>query len=82
MIGPRPERPHFAEPLSRVLPDYDDRHRVRGGMTGLAQTMGFVGNTSIEDRVLLDNRYIDGWSLWRDVLIVARTVAAIIRKAG
>ncbi len=81
LIGPRPERPKFVESLTVDHPDYDDRHRVRGGMTGLAQTMGYVGDTSIEDRTRLDNRYIDGWSLWQDALIAARTLAAIVRKS-
>lgn len=81
LIGPRPERPHFVASLLEAHPDYNDRHRVRGGMTGLAQTMGYVGDTSIEDRIRLDNRYIDGWSLWQDVLIAARTLAAIVRKS-
>jgi exopolysaccharide biosynthesis polyprenyl glycosylphosphotransferase len=81
LIGPRPERPHFVAPLTEQYPEYADRHRVRGGVTGLAQTMGFVGDTPIEDRIRLDNRYIDGWSLWQDVLIAGRTLAAIVRKA-
>jgi exopolysaccharide biosynthesis polyprenyl glycosylphosphotransferase len=80
LIGPRPERPHFVAPLTDQYPEYADRHRVRGGLTGLAQTMGYVGDTPIEDRIRLDNRYIDGWSLWQDVLIAGRTVAAIVRK--
>lgn len=81
LIGPRPERPQFVAQMVGRYAEYDDRHRVRGGMTGLAQTMGLVGDTSIEDRIRLDNRYIDGWSLWQDVLIAVRTFAALVRKA-
>ena len=81
LVGPRPERPHFVAPMIKRFPEYDDRHRVRGGMTGLAQTMGYVGDTPMEDRIRLDNRYIDSWSLWQDALIAVRTFAALVRKA-
>ncbi len=82
IVGPRPERPYFAEPLAQAVPDYEDRHRVPGGITGAAQVNGLWGNSSLEDRVRLDNRYIDDWSLWRDAVILARTPGAVIRKAG
>ena len=81
LVGPRPERPHFAEPLSDSVPGYVDRHRVLGGITGLAQVNGFWGNTSVDERVRLDNRYIDQWSLWLDLRILAQTVPAVIRKS-
>ena len=80
IVGPRPERIPFANALQAVVPCYADRHRVPGGITGLAQVEGFWGDTSIEDRVRLDNRYIDSWSLWTDIQIVLRTLGAVIRK--
>jgi lipopolysaccharide/colanic/teichoic acid biosynthesis glycosyltransferase len=45
-------------------------------MTGWAQVHGLVGNTSIPERARFDNYYIDHWSLWLDVVILIRTVAA------
>ncbi len=80
LVGPRPERPHFANPLSESVFDYENRHRVPSGITGAAQVNGLWGDTSIEERILLDNRYIDDWSLWGDVLILLRTVPAVVRK--
>jgi lipopolysaccharide/colanic/teichoic acid biosynthesis glycosyltransferase len=81
IVGPRPERPHFAEPMSAKIPEYDARHRVAGGLTGLAQVHGYWGLSEIEARVRLDNHYIDTWSLWGDLSIIARTVPAVIVKS-
>ncbi len=81
LVGPRPERPHFAEPLGAAIPTYRDRHRAPAGITGLAQVAGLTGNTSVEHRVRADNAYIEGWSIWRDIAILARTIPATVRKA-
>lgn len=79
LVGPRPERPYFAEKFGREIPRYDDRHRMRAGLTGLAQVHGLHGDTSIHERVRFDNLYIDNWSLWLDVLILARTLTTVAR---
>jgi exopolysaccharide biosynthesis polyprenyl glycosylphosphotransferase len=81
LVGPRPERPHFAEPLGESIDGYNDRHRMVGGITGLAQVHGYWGDTSLPERAQLDNRYIDSWSLLGDLTILLRTVPAILRKA-
>ncbi|MGH3771373.1 MAG: sugar transferase, partial [Pseudonocardiaceae bacterium] len=47
LVGPRPERPYFAARLARQIPRYDDRHRMRAGLTGWAQVHGLHGDTSI-----------------------------------
>ena len=78
IVGPRPERPYFAELFSAEVPGYQSRHRVPVGMTGWAQVHGLNGDTSIEERVRYDNRYIERWSLWRDLVIMARTIPAIL----
>jgi lipopolysaccharide/colanic/teichoic acid biosynthesis glycosyltransferase len=79
LVGPRPERPHFVSEFGADIPGYDDRHRVSGGLTGWAQIHGLRGPTSIEDRVLFDNYYIEHWSLFDDVAILLRTGASIMR---
>jgi lipopolysaccharide/colanic/teichoic acid biosynthesis glycosyltransferase len=79
-VGPRPERPHFASRLGSEVPRYDDRHRMRGGITGLAQTNGYWGPTDIAERIRLDNEYIDNWSVRREIAIWVRTVPAVVRK--
>jgi lipopolysaccharide/colanic/teichoic acid biosynthesis glycosyltransferase len=52
-----------------------------GGITGLAQVHGYWGDTSLPERVQLDNRYIDNWSLLGDLTILLRTIPAIARKS-
>jgi lipopolysaccharide/colanic/teichoic acid biosynthesis glycosyltransferase len=76
LVGPRPERPFFAVQFTSQIPGYDDRHRVRGGMTGWAQVHGLTGDTSISDRARFDNYYIDHWSVWLDVVILIRTLVS------
>ena len=79
LVGPRPERPYFVERFKGEVDHYGARHRVPIGLTGLAQVHGLRGDTSIDERARFDNRYIESWSLWRDVLILAQTFFAVIR---
>jgi exopolysaccharide biosynthesis polyprenyl glycosylphosphotransferase len=81
LIGPRPERPHFVDEFSARYQRYVHRHRMDAGLTGLAQINGLRGDTSIDDRAMLDNRYIENWSLWLDVKIALRTAAALFKGA-
>ncbi|HEU0132722.1 MAG TPA: sugar transferase [Mycobacteriales bacterium] len=82
VVGPRPERPHFAAAFAASFPRYDHRHRVPVGLTGWAQVHGLRGDTSIEDRARFDNFYIENWSLWTDVKIVVRTLGHVVRGTG
>jgi exopolysaccharide biosynthesis polyprenyl glycosylphosphotransferase len=82
LIGPRPERPEFVERFSAEVARYEDRHRVKSGITGWAQVNGLRGQTSIADRVEWDNYYIQNWSLGLDLRIVALTVAEVFRLRG
>ncbi|WP_374203643.1 sugar transferase, partial [Streptomyces antimicrobicus] len=79
LVGPRPERPFFVAKFASLHPGYEARHRMPVGITGLAQINGLRGDTSIEDRARFDNHYIDTWSLWQDVWILARTAASFFR---
>ena len=79
LVGPRPERPVFVEEFSASIPGYGDRHRMRVGLTGLAQIVGLRGDTSIEQRVKYDNIYIDQWRFTWDVEILIKTVMAVLR---
>ncbi|WP_424880202.1 exopolysaccharide biosynthesis polyprenyl glycosylphosphotransferase [Streptomyces sp. SLBN-8D4] len=82
LVGPRPERPYFVAQFSQHYPGYAARHRMRTGITGLAQVNGLRGDTSIEDRARFDNAYIDNWSLWQDICILLRTAATLVRPTG
>jgi len=80
IVGPRPERPYFVEQFSGDIEGYDQRHRVPAGITGWAQVNGYWGDTSIEARVRLDNRYIENWSPWRDLVIALRTIPTLLGR--
>jgi exopolysaccharide biosynthesis polyprenyl glycosylphosphotransferase len=82
LVGPRPERPYFAEEFARVIHRYTDRLRLVGGLTGWAQVNGLRGDTSIEDRISFDNYYIDNWSLWSDIKIILRTMPTLARRSS
>ena len=73
IVGPRPEREHFVEKFSMEIPNYRIRHRVKSGITGLAQANGWRGNTSIQRRIENDLYYLENWSLWLDLKIVFLT---------
>lgn len=86
VVGPRPHAPgtraggrRFEEVVNR----YASRHRVKPGMTGLAQVRGWRGETETEEklvrRVESDLEYIDRWSVWLDVSILVRTLLMVLR---
>jgi exopolysaccharide biosynthesis polyprenyl glycosylphosphotransferase len=82
LVGPRPERPHFVEQFSARYDRYGSRHRVKAGLTGLAQVSGLRGDTSIADRARHDNYYIENWSLWLDIKILIRTLFEVLLARG
>ena len=73
LVGPRPERPELIERFQDEIPHYNARHTVKPGMTGWAQINGLRGNTDITERVKYDLMYIEKWTLWGDLLIMAMT---------
>lgn len=78
IVGPRPL---LVEYLPLYSPEQARRHDMRPGLTGLAQVSG-RNTVSWEDRFRLDVQYIDNWSLSLDLQILARTVAAVLRREG
>jgi lipopolysaccharide/colanic/teichoic acid biosynthesis glycosyltransferase len=82
LVGPRPERPYFVEQFSSEIPTYHLRHRVPAGITGLSQVHGLRGDTSIPERVRFDNRYIDAWSIRREVLILVSTLRTFVTRGA
>jgi exopolysaccharide biosynthesis polyprenyl glycosylphosphotransferase len=79
LVGPRPERPEFAELFGRDVYRYAERLRVKSGITGWAQVHGLRGQTSLSDRVEWDNYYIENWSLWLDCKILMLTLRSMLR---
>ena len=78
LVGPRPERLPYAERFQEHIYRYGDRHRVKSGLTGLAQVQGLRGKTSLPERVEWDNHYIENWSHWLDVKILLKTPPALV----
>lgn len=84
IVGPRPERPEFAEGLSRKIPYYRQRHCVRPGITGWAQINFKYGDT-LEDtmtKLEYDLYYIKNMSFSLDTYIVFHTVKAMLLSRG
>ncbi|MGQ0457100.1 MAG: exopolysaccharide biosynthesis polyprenyl glycosylphosphotransferase [Hyphomicrobium sp.] len=83
IVGPRPHALAHDEEFARMLDLYPNRHQMKPGMTGLAQVSGLRGPTTrpgaIEARVEADLDYVLSWSLWLDLKILGRTIAAVIR---
>ena len=82
LVGPRPERPHFVRQFSQSVPGYAGRQRMPAGMTGWSQVHLLNGDTSISDRARFDNYYIEYWSFWLDLAVLARTVTSIAAEAA
>jgi exopolysaccharide biosynthesis polyprenyl glycosylphosphotransferase len=82
LIGPRPERPEFVDVFRDHVRRYDDRHRMKSGITGWSQVNGLRGKTSLSDRVEWDNWYIENWSPWLDVKILFRTLTAVVHNGA
>ena len=78
LVGPRPPLP---KEVALYEEDMNRRLRVRPGMTGLWQVSGRSG-LSWEDTVRLDLYYVDNWSMVQDLVILFRTVAAVLSSRG
>jgi len=85
LVGPRPHAlgSQAGDKLfCQVDRRYWQRHALKLGMTGLAQIRGFRGATEHEadlvDRLQADLEYLDGWTIWRDVAILAATVRVLV----
>lgn len=80
LVGPRPHPLALNREFSGRLADYMQRHRVKPGITGLAQINGYRGETDtlekMKKRLEYDLEYIENWSLLLDIRILARTAIA------
>ncbi|BCX87779.1 putative colanic acid biosysnthesis UDP-glucose lipid carrier transferase [Methylomarinovum tepidoasis] len=78
IVGPRPHAVAHNEQYRRLIPGYMLRHKVKPGITGLAQINGFRGETDTLDKMAMrvrhDIEYIRHWSLWLDLKIIFLTI--------
>ncbi len=78
LVGPRPL---LMEYLPLYSPEQNRRHEVRPGMTGWAQVNG-RNAISWEEKFRLDAWYVDNWSLWLDIRILAMTMLHVLLRKG
>jgi lipopolysaccharide/colanic/teichoic acid biosynthesis glycosyltransferase len=83
LVGPRPERPEFVALLREEIPRYDDRLRVRPGMTGWGTLNVGYGN-SIESKYVThqyDAFHLAHRTIWFDLGILVRTAKLLLTSA-
>jgi sugar transferase (PEP-CTERM system associated) len=84
LVGPRPERPEFVEELRKQISYYDERHSVRPGLTGWAQTQYQYGS-SVEDaerKLEYDLFYLKNMSIFFDCAIILDTFGIVLSGSG
>jgi Undecaprenyl-phosphate glucose phosphotransferase len=83
VVGPRPHMLKHTVEYSKLIETFMGRHYVKPGITGLAQCLGYRGETrtleEMENRVRLDRYYIENWTFWLDIKIIFLTVVSLIR---
>ncbi|MAT66222.1 MAG: UDP-phosphate galactose phosphotransferase [Gammaproteobacteria bacterium] len=83
-VGPRPERPEFVEQLSEKIPYYNERHRVKPGLTGWAQVCYQYGASEEDafEKLQYDLYYVKNYSLLLDLMIMVQTVEVVLMGKG
>lgn len=81
VVGPRPERPVFADYFSENVNNYDTRYFVKAGLTGYAQVYGKY-NTRVSDKILMDMIYIINYSFLLDIKIILLTAKTMFIKSA
>lgn len=84
LVGPRPHATAHNEYYRKEIEGYMLRHKVKPGITGLAQVKGYRGETEtldkMEKRVFFDHQYIRSWSIWLDVRILFQTLGVVFKQ--
>lgn len=84
LVGPRPHAVAHNNYYTDKIDAYMARHRIKPGITGLAQINGCRGETDtiekMQKRVEIDLDYINNWSLWLDIKIIIKTPLTLISK--
>ncbi|MFQ6023139.1 MAG: undecaprenyl-phosphate glucose phosphotransferase [Acidiferrobacterales bacterium] len=86
VVGPRPHALVHNEQYRKLIHGYMLRHKVKPGITGLAQVQGWRGQTEVidkmEKRIEYDLAYIQNWSLWLDLKIIFKTLLVGFSSKG
>ena len=83
LVGPRPHAVAHNEMYRKLISGYMIRHKVRPGITGLAQVSGLRGETEtlekMSERIRVDLEYLRRWSPWLDLVILVKTAWLVVR---
>jgi len=83
-VGPRPERPLFVDEFIEKIPFYSERHCVKPGITGWAQT-NYPYGASLEDarnKLSYDLYYVKNYGLFLDLIIIVQTIRVVLSGSG
>jgi putative colanic acid biosynthesis UDP-glucose lipid carrier transferase len=84
VVGPRPHAVAHNEMYRKLIRGYMIRHKVRPGITGLAQVNGYRGETETVDkmkaRIEYDLMYLRNWSLLLDLQVILKTFLVVLKK--
>lgn len=83
-VGPRPERPEFVAKLAEKIPYYEERHRVKPGLTGWAQINYPYGDTETDslEKLQYDLYYVKNFSIFLDLVILLQTAEVVLIGKG
>ena len=79
LVGPRPERPFFVEQFSKEIDGYENRHRMKPGITGIAQIAGKY-NTGPREKLVFDLLYAKKNDILVDLQILMHTIKVLFMR--
>jgi sugar transferase (PEP-CTERM system associated) len=83
-VGPRPERPEFVQRLVEKIPFYNERHRVKPGLSGWAQIRYSYGASEEDglEKLQYDLYYVKNYSILLDALVLLQTAEVVLLGKG
>jgi sugar transferase (PEP-CTERM system associated) len=83
-VGPRPERPEFVGQLARTVPYYNERHRVKPGLSGWAQIRYPYGASEgdTQEKLQYDLYYVKNYSIFLDAFVLLQTLEVVLFGKG
>lgn len=80
VVGPRPETPAVSQRLQQMLPHYEHRLQLRGGLVDPGAVAPCAGDPPADEAVLYDTAYVENWGLWTDATVLAHGLQRLVRK--
>jgi undecaprenyl-phosphate galactose phosphotransferase len=78
LVGPRPI---VSEETAKYGSDFQYLLMAKGGMTGISQVSG-RNDLDYSERIALDCFYVRNWSIWADIVILLKTLGAVLTRSG